>query len=100
MKRIVHAILERYSLPLGGHHGIAHWARVLENGRRLAKKTGAHPDVVALFAVFHDSCRVNEGTDPEHGLRGAQIAEEFRGNLFQVIPDLVVDEWGIDVGSR
>lgn len=67
-------ILDSYSLPLGGSHGLLHWARVLENGRRLAPLTGADPVVVELFAVFHDARRENEGFDPEHGDRGGKLA--------------------------
>lgn len=32
LKPVLQAILEHYVLPLGGDHGVAHWARVLENG--------------------------------------------------------------------
>ncbi len=80
LKPIVHAILEDYSLPWHGTHGVGHWARVLENGLRLAKDTGANVEVVQLFAVFHDACRINEGHDPGHGRRGADLAAAFRGD--------------------
>lgn len=83
---ILRAILEEYSLPWGGDHGVAHWARVLENGLRLAGQTGAHVEVVQLFAVLHDSQRVNEMTDPDHGPRAAALALELRGLLFD-LPD-------------
>ena len=33
---------------------------------------------MALFAIFHDSRRVNEGTDPGHGRRGAELARRLR----------------------
>ena len=33
---VVKTVLEDYALPLTGDHGVAHWARVLENGQRLA----------------------------------------------------------------
>ena len=87
LKLIVRAILDEYSLPLGGDHGIAHWARVLENGRRLARATGASVDVVSLFAVLHDSRRINEVTDPEHGPRAAQFAKYLRGSAFELDDD-------------
>jgi uncharacterized protein len=63
---ILHAVLEDNALPWDGHHGIAHWARVLENGLGLAGETGANIEVVRLFAILHDSPRINEGTDPDH----------------------------------
>ena len=83
---ILHAILEAYVLPWDGDHGIAHWARVLENGLRLADETGANIEVVQLFAILHDSQRVNEFTDPDHGPRGAAFAQDLRGLLFD-LPD-------------
>jgi uncharacterized protein len=61
-----------------GSHGLAHWARVLENGLRLAPPTGANVAVVTLFAVFHDCRRRNDGRDPAHGERGALLASELR----------------------
>jgi uncharacterized protein len=73
---ILHAVLEDYHLPLDGDHGVAHWARVLENGLRLAENTGADVEVVRLFAIFHDCRRVNEFNDPEHGPRAAALAVE------------------------
>ncbi len=81
---ILNAILDEYVLPLDGDHGVAHWARVLENGLQLAKETGANVEVVSLFAVLHDSRRINEFTDPEHGPRAAEFAAELRGNVFDL----------------
>ena len=37
---ILHTVLEDYTLPWNGFHGVAHWARVLENGLRLAEEIG------------------------------------------------------------
>jgi uncharacterized protein len=83
---ILDAILEEYDLPWDGYHGIAHWARVYENGVRLAVETGADVDVVRLFAILHDCRRVNEDEDPDHGPRAAEYARELRGLLFD-LPD-------------
>jgi uncharacterized protein len=84
LKPLVHAILKDYALPRAGTHGVSHWARVLENGLRLAQVTGANIEVVQLFAVFHDSRRVNEGWDFGHGCRGAELAAKLRGHLFKL----------------
>ena len=46
LKPVLNSILEDYALPMGGDHGVAHWARVLENGLRLAEETGANAEVV------------------------------------------------------
>ena len=82
--KVLQAVLEDYALPLDGIHGVAHWARVLENGRRLASETGANIEVVSLFAVLHDSRRINEGSDPDHGLRAAEFAGDIRGKVFDL----------------
>jgi uncharacterized protein len=83
---IARAVLDQYRLGPGGLHGVAHWARVLENGRLLAEETGAHPAVIALFSLLHDSCRRSDGSDPGHGTRGAEFAASLRGVLFD-LPD-------------
>ena len=33
-----------------------------------------------MFALFHDSRRINEDSDPDHGLRGAELARNLRGS--------------------
>lgn len=65
-------------------HGPDHWRRVERNGCILATRTGADVEVVRLFAIFHDSCRLDDGYDKEHGQRGAEFAAELRGKLFEL----------------
>jgi uncharacterized protein len=84
LRPILAAVLDDYALPWDGDHGIAHWARVLENGLRLAGETGAVVEVVRLFAVLHDSRRLNEYTDPDHGPRAAEFARALRGRLIDL----------------
>ncbi len=84
MRPLVERIVQTYGLPLDGCHGIAHWARGLDIGLRLAETTVADQDVVTLFALFHDACRENEGHDPEHGRRGAALAAQLRGEFFEL----------------
>jgi uncharacterized protein len=81
---LVRAILDRYRLSLDGRHGVGHWARVFENGQRVARLTGADVELIELFAVFHDSMRVNESISPDHGRRGAELASSLRGELFEL----------------
>lgn len=76
---LLEAILSEYPLDPDGIHGVRHWARVLDNGLRLAPLTGADPRVVTLFALFHDSRRENDDFDPDHGRRGAELARVLRG---------------------
>jgi uncharacterized protein len=81
---VLKAVLNDYVLPLNGDHGVAHWARVLENGLRLSEETGANVEVVRLFSVLHDSRRQNEVTDPQHGPRAAEFATGLRGRVFDL----------------
>lgn len=87
LNQLIGAILKEYALPVNGLHGLSHWGRVLENGLRLADLTDANRDVVTLFSVFHDSRRLNEGFDPDHGRRGALLAKQFRGRYFDLDDD-------------
>jgi uncharacterized protein len=76
--------------PLGRHsiHGPSHWERVDAWGQRLAASTqGADLVVVRLFAVFHDSQRFTECTDPLHGARGAAFARQVHGDWFRIESD-------------
>lgn len=65
-------------------HGPSHWRRVEQAGLLLATRTGANTDVVRLFALFHDSKRLNDWTDEGHGARGADFASELRGKFFDL----------------
>ena len=77
-------ILVQYALNWNGTHGISHWARVLEIGKRLAQETGANIEVVQLFAVFHDARRRSEGVDFNHGRRGGDFAASLRGTYIHL----------------
>jgi len=65
-------------------HGPEHWRRVERNGLLLAAQTAANPTIIRLFALFHDSRRLNDGHDPGHGARGAEYAAELRGTHYQL----------------
>ena len=86
---LVQVIIDQHQLKgKRSIHFVDHWARVLENGRRLAGFNQARLEVVELFAVFHDSGRVSDGTDKAHGEVGAQIARSMHElGLFQLDPD-------------
>ncbi|MFT7484845.1 MAG: hypothetical protein ACI9F9_000690 [Candidatus Paceibacteria bacterium] len=76
-----------FAIDWHGVHGIAHWSRVWNNGKRLAKlepQLDIDLGVVQLFAWFHDSCRLNDDHDPEHGPRAARLALELRGTFFEL----------------
>jgi uncharacterized protein len=76
---VLDAVVSRSTSHDSYLHGLSHWERVGRNGHDLAAETaGADPDVVLLFALFHDSMRLNDGHDPEHGQRGGALAHELR----------------------
>lgn len=56
-------------------HGESHWLHVTQVGHELAEQT---PDcdlaVIFLFGLLHDSKRVSDGRDPEHGERASKFA--------------------------
>lgn len=57
-------------------HGLDHWFRIWKNAQMLAGgDTGVDMEVVALFALFHDAMRKNDGEDPGHGARGFRLWE-------------------------
>ena len=85
-QELVRIIRGQFALEWTGIHGAPHWSRVHENGLRLAELTGAKANVIELFAFMHDSRRVNDGHDPEHGLRAAEFARSLAGSVFELEP--------------
>ncbi|HLU50308.1 MAG TPA: hypothetical protein VK116_19565 [Planctomycetota bacterium] len=83
-REIEETIRRQFVLSLRSIHGPSHWKRVEEIGLRLAIDTGADRDVITLFALYHDSRRELECDDPRHGERGALLALEHRGKLFDL----------------
>ena len=83
---LVRHLRANFALDWGGIHGAPHWARVHLIGLRLARQTGANPDVVRLFAFLHDARRVHDGRDKDHGARAAALARSLRGRFFD-LPD-------------
>jgi len=72
----------------GSHsvHGPPHWNRVEKYGLELAAETGADETVVRLFAILHDTCRIDDNDDPGHGPRAADILGTLIGILFTLDP--------------
>jgi uncharacterized protein len=69
------------STGIGSHiHGEQHWRTVCANGLWLAEPLdGADTFVIFLFALLHDSMRLNDSVDPQHGPRAAAFATELHG---------------------
>lgn len=81
---LMDVIRKEFRLSWDGIHGASHWARVCSNGLQLAKLTGANVEVVDLFAILHDSKRLNDGVDPGHGRRAAEFAKALQGSLIML----------------
>jgi uncharacterized protein len=83
--RLVDAVLERSTGKDSSIHGESHWQRVAAAGLALLPETpDADPALVFLFALFHDSMRLNDGHDPLHGPRGAGLARKLRSEAFDL----------------
>ena len=74
---LISFLRENFALECRGIHGAPHWARVRNNGLRLAESTGANIRVIEAFSLLHDSCRLNDDWDPEHGLRAGELARRL-----------------------
>lgn len=81
---LIEVLRAQFALEWTGIHGSPHWARVRENGLRLASETGANARVIELFAFLHDSQRLDDWEDPGHGERAAEFALTLRGSLIQL----------------
>jgi uncharacterized protein len=81
-KEIIKEIFDDFDLDLeDGIHGIYHWARVIENGLEISQHNNANMNVIIAFGLFHDCQRENDSEDPDHGFRGGEFLEQFRGKL-------------------
>lgn len=71
------SITKQFQLPLASIHGLSHWRRVEALGRHLAAPIKADITVVMYFAYLHDSQRINEEHDPNHGERAAVYCKQL-----------------------
>ena len=83
---LIALIKSEFKLDCGGIHGANHWARVLHHGKTIGELRQADLLVVELFGFLHDSCRLNDGRDPQHGQRAADFAHGIQGDFFQLKP--------------
>ena len=80
-EELLELLRNKYPLNWNGIHGFPHWIRVRENGLRLAEITGASSAIVEYFAFFHDICRWDNGTDPDHGQRAADYINSLDATI-------------------
>ena len=85
VRKLVDAVIERSTGKDSSIHGESHWRRVATAGLALLPETpAADPALVFLFALFHDSMRLNDDHDPLHGPRGSALARELCGEALDL----------------
>ncbi len=81
---------------LGETHGLPHWQKVERNGILLSIEVCAgvphirediNIKIVRLFAYLHDKCRLDNGTDFEHGVRAANMLYNIRNTILKNLTD-------------
>ncbi len=84
-EEILDVVMDRSPAGPGSFlYGPNHWYRVETIGLRIARENDADRTVIRLFALFHDGARTHEVNDKGHGKRGAELAKELRGKLYQL----------------
>jgi len=75
---LLEEIISQFKLSKESIHGPRHWKKVHENCLRLGIETeGCDIKVCNLFAILHDSKRVDEDEDPDHGKRACNYVVEL-----------------------
>ena len=76
ISRILKGILAQYTLPLNGDRGVGHWARVMENGLRLA---AVGSNAVLRWPQCKDAiaCVVSASLPPQLGERRLWSSPSF-----------------------
>jgi uncharacterized protein len=81
-------LIEAMPMANGFWHGSQHWMHEAWTGMNIAD---ADPRVdrglVLIFAMIHDTHRVNEGRDPSHGQRAAEFAERINDSILKLPPE-------------
>jgi uncharacterized protein len=83
---LIALIRSEFKIDWHGIHGANHWARVLHHGKSIGQIRKADQLVIELFGFLHDSCRLNDGRDPQHGQRAAEFAHGIHGDFYTLEP--------------
>lgn len=73
-------------------HGPDHWRRVSIHGISVSRSLRVDPVVAYVFGLVHDSHRLDDGYDLEHGPRAADFVKQHRGSLFSFLDDVQVGD--------
>src|SRR5687768_8162244 len=78
--RLIETVLAEGTHTASVLHGPAHWRSVAWTGLRLIPEVPAcDSGLVFLFALLHDSMRLDDGHDRGHGKRAADYAASLHG---------------------
>jgi len=76
MEELKEYLISNFLLGSDSLHGPLHWESVLRNGLLIASKNkNIDQEVITLFSYIHDSRRVDEYIDINHGERAANSLE-------------------------
>lgn len=83
--------LNRWPKDLGTTHGVEHWDRVARFGKMLYQ-VGVDMEVVTTFAYLHDSERMNNSEDIDHGLRASKLIDTIRQTRLRYLNDEQIEK--------
>jgi uncharacterized protein len=86
MQHIIDRILKDTAVRGSSIHGQCHWDRVANFGRAIAEHESVDLRIILLFAYFHDSQRLSDGSDPQHGPRAAEYVRQLPPGLVALDP--------------
>lgn len=100
---LVYSVIAGAPLSHSEIHGFRHWLDVLHHGMGLvAEGSPRHRllqrDVLALFALFHDSERTTEDACDEHGPAACASMLRRRGQIRSAIIGL--NPWAVDLAAH
>ena len=83
--------MSKWPEEMGNTHGVEHWDRVAMFGRMLFQE-GADMDVIMAFAYLHDSERMNNAEDINHGMRASKLIDTIRQTKLTELDDEQVEK--------
>ena len=81
----------RWPIGMGETHGVKHWDRVAKFGRLLYQE-GADMDVIMAFAYLHDSERMDNAEDVNHGKRASKLIDAIRYSQLKELSDEQIEK--------
>ena len=81
----------RWPIGMGETHGVKHWDRVAKFGR-LLYQDGADMNVIMAFAYLHDSERIDNEEDVNHGKRASKLIDAIRYSQLKELSDEQIEK--------